>query len=166
MGMKKIEKLSSLTSKKDRLAVSAVEVKTDAFPMLLPHRVTARVLMSYLDPKTADAAEEKIRYILKGTKLKTRLETISVRPPMKERRTNKRLAKSLAAVAEEWEIPLPQESSLWPSIAGLVPAKIPVVCGLGPAARDLYTPQEAVNRTSLIQRSLLIAQFILKDIRR
>ena len=85
---------------------------------------------------------------------------------MKERRTNKRLAKSLAAIADEWEIPLPQESSLWPSIGGLVPAKIPVVCGLGPAARDLYTPQEAVNRTSLIQRSLLIAQFLLKDIRR
>ncbi len=166
MGMKKIEMLSSLTSKKDRLALSAVDLKTDAFPMLLPHRVTTTLLMSYLDPKTADAAEEKIREILKGTKLKTRLEPISVRPPMKERRTNKRLAASLTAVADEWEIPLPQESSLWPSIGGLVPAKIPVVCGLGPAARDLYTPQEAVNRTSLIQRSLLIAQFLLKDVRR
>jgi D-alanine-D-alanine ligase len=162
-GMKKIEEISGLTSKEERLALSAVDVKTDAFPMLLPHRITTTLLLSYIDPKSADGTEDKIRHIIKGTKLKTRLETISDRPPMKERRTNNRLAKSLTAAADEWEIPLPQESSLWPSVGGFVPAKIPVVCGVGPAARDLYTPQEAVNRASLIQRSLLIAQFLLRD---
>jgi D-alanine-D-alanine ligase len=48
-------------------------------------------------------------------------------------------------------------------VAGLVSSRIPVVCGIGPATKDLYTPQEAVNRTSLIQRSIIIAQFLLKE---
>ena len=34
-----------------------------------------------------------------------------------------------------------------------------------PAARNLYTPQEAINRTSLVQRMLVIAQFLAKDIK-
>jgi D-alanine-D-alanine ligase len=83
---------------------------------------------------------------------------------MKERRINLLLAESLAAVAKKWEIPLAKESSLLPSVGGLVPAQIPVVCGIGPVARDLYTPQESVNRISLIQRTLLIAEFLAKDI--
>jgi len=162
----KIGEIAELSSRQERLAVSAAEIKTEAFPMLLPHRITARLLVSYLDSRTADAAQEKIRDILKGSKFKIGLEMISDRPPMKERRTNLRLAKSLSAVAQEWEIPLPQDSSLWPSVGGLAPARVPVVCGVGPAARDLYTPQEAVNRSSLIQRTLLIAQFLAKDIGR
>jgi len=85
---------------------------------------------------------------------------------MKERRNNLGLARSLAAVAQKWEIPLAQESSVWPSVGGLVPPRIPVVCGAGPVSKDLYTPQEAVNRASLIQRTLLIAQFLAKDIRK
>ena len=85
---------------------------------------------------------------------------------MKERRTNLKLAKLLMATAEKWEIPLEQESSLLPSAGGLVPYKIPVVCGVGPVARDLYTPQEAVNRISLVQRTLLMAEFLAKDVKR
>jgi len=82
---------------------------------------------------------------------------------MKARQGNSRLAESLENVAKEWEIPLTKDSSLWPSVGGLIPAKIPVICGLGPAAKDLYTPKEAVNRTSLIQRVLLLSLFLAKN---
>lgn len=161
-----LQKLSELSSRKDRIALSAVDIKTDAFPMLLPHRVTANLMLSYPDPKVADGIEEKMKEILSIKGLKCELERISDRPPMKERRNNLSLAKSLAAVAKEWEIPFVEESSVWPSVGGLVPARIPVACGLGPVSRDLYTPQEAVNRASLIQRTLLIAQFLAKDVKK
>ena len=84
---------------------------------------------------------------------------------MKERRTNLKLAKSLMATARKWEIPLEQESSLLPSVGGLVPPRIPVVCGIGPVARDLFTPHEAVNRISLIQRTLLTAEFLIQNLK-
>jgi D-alanine-D-alanine ligase len=46
----------------------------------------------------------------------------------------------------------------------LVPLEVPVICGIGPVARDLYTPREAVNRISLIQRTLLIAEFLAEEL--
>jgi hypothetical protein len=82
---------------------------------------------------------------------------------MKERRTTTQLARRLAQVAEEWEIPLKRESSVWPSVAGLVPAKTVCVCGVGPVARDVGTPHEAVQRISLVQRTLLLAEFLARD---
>jgi hypothetical protein len=91
------------------------------------------------------------------------LNCISDRPPMKERRATIQLAQKLAQVAGEWEIPLRRESSVWPSVAGLVPAKTACVCGIGPVARDVGTPHEAVQRISLVQRTLLLAQFLAKD---
>jgi D-alanine-D-alanine ligase len=79
---------------------------------------------------------------------------------MKERRANIRLADALTAVAAEWDIPLKRESSVWPSVAGLVPTSTGVVCGVGPVARNIYTPDEAVDRISLLQRTLLLAEFL------
>ena len=81
---------------------------------------------------------------------------------MKDRRINQRLRKQLNEVAEKWEIPLTGESSLWPSVAGLVSGKTAALCGLGPIAHNLYTPQECVLRISLMQRTLLLAQFLLE----
>ncbi len=82
---------------------------------------------------------------------------------MKERRHNLRLAKKLSVIADQWDIPLIHDSSVWPSTGGLVPASVPVVCGLGPVSKDLYTPQEGVSRSSLIQRTLLMAQFLAQE---
>jgi len=98
--------------------------------------------------------------------LRWELRLISDRPPMRERRANLQLARSLEQVAEEWGIPLSHESSVWPSVAGLVPSKVACVCSVGPDARDLGTPQEAVQRISLVQRTLLLTQFLAKDLRK
>jgi D-alanine-D-alanine ligase len=122
--------------------------------------VHANLLLNYLDGQFANETEQKIREILKGSRFKIILDLISDRPPMKERRGSARLAKALDSVAREWEIPWSKDSSLWPSVGGLAPAKTSVICGLGPAAKDLYTPREAVNRVSLIQRTLLLALFL------
>jgi D-alanine-D-alanine ligase len=156
----KLAEIARLSSKKDRLAVSTLGIRSERFPMLLPHRIKAKLLLNYLDVRHANEAEQRFREFLKDSKFKVSLQLISERPPMKERRGNLQLAKSLESVAKEWEMPLSKDSSLWPSVGGLAPAKTSTICGLGPAAKDLYTPREAVNRTSLIQRTLLLALFL------
>ncbi len=162
----RLQEFAELTSRKQRLSVSALEVRTDRLPMLLPHRVTTIVMMTYPDARAADEAEERMRACIRGQGPRWELKLISDRPPMKERRINLQLARSLERVAEEWEIPLKHESSVWPSVAGLVPSKAACVCGVGPDARDLGTPQEAVQRISLVQRTLLLAQFLARDLRK
>ena len=80
-----------------------------------------------------------------------------------KRRANTELARMLERTAKRWEIPLRRESSVWPSIAGLAPARTGVVCGIGPVARNIYTPDESVDRISIMQRTLLLAEFLAKD---
>jgi len=163
LAFEKILELSSLSSRKEKIALSVTDIETDAYPMLLPHRVTANLMLSYLDPKNVAPLEKMMKEILSRDAFRFDLESISDRPPMKERRNNLRLAKKLASVADQWDIPLIQESSVWPSAGGLVPAKVPVVCGVGPVSKDLYAPQEGISRSSLIQRTLLMAQFLAQE---
>ncbi len=162
----RLEDFSGLTAAPRRLSVSAVHLRTERLPMLLPHRVTATVVMTYLDPKVADEAEARMRKKLGKRGPRWELELLSDRPPMKERRSTIRLRKALGKVAEQWEIPLHHESSVWPSVAGLVPAKTATLCGIGPVARDLGTHHESVRRLSLVQRTLLLAQFLAADLER
>jgi D-alanine-D-alanine ligase len=156
----RLSEIAQLSSRKDKLAISTINIQSDAYPMLLPHRINADLMLSYIDTKLANETEGKIPKMLRMKGLHFEFEKISERPPMKERRKPWSLAKELSLVAEKWEIPFGKDSSIWPSVGGLVPQKIPAICGIGPAAKELYTPQEAINRTSLIQRTLLIAQFL------
>jgi D-alanine-D-alanine ligase len=156
----KLEEFSRLGSAQKRMSVSAVDVRTERLPLLLPHRVTATILMTYPDAKVADDTERQMRAALGSRGPRWELESIVDRPPMSERRTTARLYRSLEQIAQRWEIPLDSESSVWPSVAGLVPAKIPCLCGVGPVARDLGTPHEAMQRISLVQRTLLLAEYL------
>lgn len=156
----KLQSCAALTSRKERIAVAALDVKTTHMPMLLPHHVTCSLLVSYPDEQVADHIESQLKDILSGREVRCKLQLVSARPPMKERRANLRLAKQLQEIAREWEIPLKSESSVWPSVAGLAPSSTRVVCALGPVARNIYTPDESVDRVSLLQRSVLLAQFL------
>jgi len=84
----------------------------------------------------------------------------SDRPPMKDRAVNDRLAKAIEGIASEFELPFARETSTWPSVAGLVHSRVSAVCGAGPVCRGRGTPQEAVQRVSLIQRTLLLAEYL------
>jgi len=161
----KLQELAKLSSRKDRVAVAASDIKTDAFPMLLPHRIQVTLFLSYSDINRADSLEQQMRKILGKGSVRWELELISDRSAMRDRPKNRKLAKTLSQVAEQWEIPCQQESSLWPSIAGLVPSSTAVVCGLGPVAHQLYTPQEAVQRISILQRTLLLAEFLVQELK-
>jgi D-alanine-D-alanine ligase len=156
-----LEELSELSNKKERTSVSTVDLDVEALPMLLPHRVAARLLVTYPDRTLGDELEKRMRSILHKDGMRWDLELISDRPPLVERRGGQRLLRSLKSAADRWEIPLKRETSVWPSVAGLAPARIACLCGVGPVARDLGTAQEAVQRISLIQRTLLLAEFLL-----
>ena len=159
----KLEDISKLTSRQNRVSIAVSDIHPTTFPMLLPHKVDVTILMSYGDKEKADYTEALIREMLGENGFSCQLEIASDRPAMKNSAANRRLVTNLADVATNWEIPFGHESSLWPSVAGLVPSSIPVVCGLGPVTRDAYTPNEAVERISLLQRTLLVAEFLAKQ---
>ncbi len=161
--MNRLESMAGLSTRKGRLDVFAADIETARFPMLLPHRVMVSILVSYPDAKAADEAEEKIGAILGKGRPRWKLHLVSDRPPMPERGRGNRLLRDLLAVASEWEIPLDHDTSVLPSVAGLVPRKTPVLCGFGPIVREPYTPQEAVLRSSLFRMTLLLSQFLAKD---
>jgi D-alanine-D-alanine ligase len=160
----RLQACAALTSRKDRIGVSTLEIQTQNLPTLLPHEVVATLLVTYPDETIGDRIEKELRVVLGSSKgIQWQLETVAKRPPMKQRRANERVARELTAVAEQWQIPLEREGSVWPSVAGLVPVATGVVCGAGPVGRDIYTPHESVDRTSLIQRTLLLAQYLLQQ---
>jgi len=156
----KLEAIAGISDRKARLALSATDVRTVSYPMNLPHRVTASVVLGYPDADTADAAVRKVRALLGKEGYRWEFECVADRPPQEDRKANTTLAKSLQAVADRWELPLGTDSSVWPSVAGLVPGPTGVLCGLGPVSQALHTPREAVSRMSLLQRTLLLTQFL------
>lgn len=158
----KLADIISLSSRKDRLTIAVQNMKTESFRNTIPHRITANLVLSYLEPKTANATEEKISGILRQKGIRWSFKQISERPPLKQKKGNVQLARAFERVAKKWEIPMEINSSVLPSAAGLVPAGIPVICGLGPVAKDRSTPQEAVSRISLIQRTLLLSQYLVE----
>jgi D-alanine-D-alanine ligase len=161
----KLDALARLSSREKRLAIAVGDFQTTGFQMLLPHTVDVTLMLSYGQSSVADKAVTQIKEILGKEGYKWDLKLLSDRPPMVKRPANQRLAESLAKVAAQWDIPFGRESSLWPSVCGLVPSSVAAVCGLGPVAKDLYTPRETVERISLLQQTLLLAEFLAKDVK-
>lgn len=155
--------IERLSNRARRLAVAVSNLKVESFPLRLPHRLAATVEVSYPTARAIESTEEKIRHILSPLGRRWQLAQVVDRPPMAERKANVALAEELAGIAAQWEIPIEPGTSSLPSAAGLVPRNVPVVCGLGPVARDLNTPHERISRISLVQRTLLLAQLLIAN---
>jgi D-alanine-D-alanine ligase len=162
--LKCLEDFAALGSRKNRVSISPSDLTARSFPTLLPHRVEARLVMTYGEAKAADAAEERMRIVLGRDCHRWELDIISDRPAMPKRKTLDALTR-LSKVAERWELPFDEDASVSASVAGLVPEEVPVICGLGPVTHDIYSPHEAVQRLSLLQRTLLLAQFLVEQAR-
>jgi len=161
----KLDAISALTDRKTRVAVSVVDLHTEAFPRRLPHRIKSIIQISYPSKEKAAELESQLKKILKGGGIQWNLALVSDRPPMIDKPINKKFFNSLKEIAGEWEINLSCETSLWPSVAGLVPENVPVVCGIGPVAENLFTSKEAVSRISLVQRTLLLTEYLLSTVK-
>ncbi len=157
----RLDACASLSSKDDLLSVMPVEMRSHRISMRLPHEVSATVLMTYPTSDAADGAEQEMREILGRNAFRWRLQLVADRPPMIAGKKNNALTKAIRNIADEWGISIRQQSSASPSVAGLVPASVPAVCGLGPVAYDLYSGHEAVGRSSLLKRTLLLAEYLL-----
>lgn len=151
---------AALSSRKERIAVVTLDLRAEHLLMHAPHRAEASILVTFPDDRSANRVEEQMKELLGKPGVHWNLELVAHRPAMPERRPGVRLAKRLEAIATSWDISLKRSSSAWPSVAGLVPAGTPCVCGLGPVRRDSGTPQEAVQRITVIQRTLLLADFL------
>jgi D-alanine-D-alanine ligase len=156
----KLLAFSDLSSPENRLSIATGDIRTQSYPTLLPHRIIASVLMTYKNPKNADEAEQKMRQLLAQKGFDWELDLISDRPPLPRRRKGLQMARNFSHWAEQMDIPFSVQSSALPSVAGLVPASIPVLCGMGAIAQNLYTPQESISRIGLLQRTLMITQYI------
>jgi len=159
----KLATITALTNRKARLAISATDIKLSTFQLMVPHRAAVTLSLTYPTVVAAKATENAMHEVLNSGSakgLKWELAVVVDRPPMLQRLANKRLAAQLREVAGQWEIDVGIETSGWPSAAGLVPKGIPVVCGVGPVAASLNTPQERVSRLSLLQRTLILTRFL------
>ena len=90
----RLRQCADLSSRKDRIAVATLDLRTAHMPMLLPHQVVATLLTSFPDDKAADALEQQLREILTSKGITIRLESVSSRAAMKDRRATARLMKS------------------------------------------------------------------------
>ena len=156
----KLEEIAQLTDRSRRISVSTVDLRTERMPMRVPHRVAATIAITYPDPEAAVRLEKQMRGILGRSGPKWELELLTDRPSFVKRAATNSLVEELMQVAERWQLPLKADSSVWPSVAGLLSTEQPALCGLGPVSRDLRTPQEALLRISLVQRTLLLAGWL------
>ena len=163
----KLLDMGRVNSPKKRISIATLDLRTERHAMFVPHRVEASLMMSYLAAAQADEAEAAhADRAGPGAGPRWRLQRLDDRPPMAERPGNRRLVEALEAAAARWEIPLERESSAWPSVAGLVPDDTAVVCGMAPVTRDRGTPDEAVQRISLVQRTLLLSEYLIGQLDR
>jgi D-alanine-D-alanine ligase len=159
--LNKLQELSTLSSAKERVSVLPVDIKCHRAPMRLPHSVHCALLVTYPDAVAADEVYNKIRSIFGKDNFRWRLELVSDRPPMVERNRKKGMAKDILSMAKKWDIPVKSKSSAQPSAAGLAPLKTDALCGLSPGCDSLYTQHESIDRNALVQRTLLLAQYLL-----
>lgn len=163
--LQRTDRITALNQPEKKLSVAVQEINSERHSMLLPHRVRATLYVTHLNNTLADNTEKQIEEIFTGdTKgINVYVEKLEDRHPLTRSKNKNPLITNLRSICEEWKLPFGVETSLLPSAGGEVPSKIPVVCGIGPACKDLYTPHEAVHRGELLQRLLLLTLFLLKD---
>lgn len=162
--LKKINQFESLGIPGEKLTVALKEIHTEGFSTLFPHRVRSIIYTTFLKTGNADKAEEHILKILspEDDNIRAYLEKLEERPPLQYRSYTGPLIQRLNTIAGEWKLPFEVGSSMLPSAAGLIPNGIPVLCGCSPYGRNLYTPYEGVHRGELLQRTLLLALYLLE----
>lgn len=155
-----LDELAALSSQDKQTTLAALDIRTDRYPLRLPHRVTAQVAETYLTPTRSDAIERGMRNLL-GDELVHE----STRPPFVERAAGKDLAEELKGLAVDLGInELQARPGVGPSVAGLVPSDKACVCGIGPVAENLHTVRERVKRATLVERTQLLAEFLSRRV--
>lgn len=163
--LKKASEIENLSNREKKLSAAVQNISSERFSMLLSHRVRATVVVTFIDPSTADEAEKLFYSIFKSDQkgIRTYIEKLEERPSLTRYSDDNPIIKRLKTIADKWKLPFGVQSSLLPSAAGIIPADIPVICGFSPASRELYTANESVHRAELLERTLLLALYFLEE---
>lgn len=147
------------------LTVAIQDIQSSRYSMLVPHRVSANIFITYVESNQAKKVESQVRRLFQTKKkgIKIYIEKLEARPPMVKTPKSEALIEELRKISEKWKIPFDVESTLLPSAAGVISKECAVVCGMAPSSKNLYTPEESISRTELVQKTLLISQFLLKE---
>ncbi len=162
----KLESIAQLTSRSRAVSVSILDLSTQGYSLHLPHHVQASISITYRQQERAQEIEQEIRAILGRGKTRWELTMDWDRPPMPETAENLVLFEQLNQVAEHHGISLQRTTSSIASLAGLVDASTPCLCGVGPEALSRGMPGESIERISLIERTLVLAEFLAQDLPR
>ena len=162
--IEKLERIAQLTSRKRAVSVSILDVATERHALHLPHRLTAGLLATYRDPEQAAELEAEIRTILGRRGSRWELELDWDRPPMPETPEGANLLAALNHAGESHGVQFTRETSSIASPAGLVGDGTPCICGVGPVAYDRGTPGENIERISLIERTVVLAEFLAQEL--
>ncbi len=146
----------------DRLDVSVHNISFSSYSMMRPHQIESIVYMSYLNKNNADQIEKRLKSLFASSSrvFKTAISNVEVRPPMLKCQFQKETLAELEKICQSYGIPFSTDSSLLPSAAGDVAEDVPVICGMSPSGKNLYTPDECINRAELLQKILLLSLYI------
>ena len=158
----RLERIAQLTSRKRAVSVSILDLSTEGHALHLPHRVTAGLLATYRDPEQADELHREIRAILGRGGCRWELTMDWDLPPMAETAGSGELLEALNGAGGAHGVEFRRETSSVASLAGLVAGTTPCVCGVGPAAHDRGTPGESIERIGLIERTVVLAEFLAR----
>ena len=163
--MNRYEQIAALDNLEEKLSVALLDVQSERYSVLLSHRLHATICITYLNKKHADKVEKTIKeiFIAEEKEIRSNLETLEERPPLNKQKSGKKILNKIKSISEDWKLPYGVESSLLSSAAGEIPGNVPVLCGLAPASKDLYTPYEAIHRGELLQRLLLLTLYLYDE---
>jgi D-alanine-D-alanine ligase len=142
-----------------------VDLETDRYSMLLPYRVEATLHLAYRDEmmKSRTTAYLSTVFTRFSPHWRGAVEKTMDRPPYT---ADERLVALYEEVSSRLGFTCHRAESRLPSAAGDVFGETPVLCGLGPASRGLFTTNEAVHRPELIERSLVLTGVLLEGSKR
>lgn len=161
----KFSEINKLSEGKKYLSISIQDIKTNRYSILVPHKITLNIIITYINSFEARNVEMELRKIFKSNnkKINTYIEKIEDRAPLNKNKNNNDLANKFIEIAKRSNIELGIESALLPSAAGEIIKSSNVICGLSPGSKSLYTPNESINRRELIEKTLLITEFLMEE---
>jgi len=159
----RLPKLDALSKADKQLSISVQNLDSTRYSMLIAHKVTATVYITYVDGSKAKTAENALRDLFKTTNknITTFVEKLEERPPLVAASSTKTLIDTFKTIGDAWSLPFDTESTLLPSAGGIINPQKAVLCGMAPATKRLYTPEESINRTEWVQKTMLMAQYLL-----
>ncbi len=133
-------------------------------PNTVPEDACAKLDFRFLTPDDGLKIKKALEVIVSRTSVPGTdavLEVVSGRPPMPQSRGNQDLFERLQSVADELGIPVLSELRQGCSDANLIADEgVPVIDGLGPIGAKDHSHDEYMVKSSLLQRTLLLANVI------